>query len=399
MGINVFGTDKPLILHIITGLPVGGAQTTLRKVATRSADYGFDSLVVSLTDHGHVGKELNEAWGIPVIALNMKPSRPDLISFLRLCAVIRRHRPALVQTWMYHADLMGGLANRFVGGPPLLWNIRQSNLDTRFSKKMTIWTAKVSARLSRYLPEKIICGSESARKVHTALGYQSAKMTVILNGVDVLLFTKDPHARSRLRTQIGADAGTPIIGYAARWDSQKDHACFVRAAHLLRKRCPDVRFILCGDGITKSNVELARWIHDAKINSCTHLLGRRDDMHEVYPAFDIATSSARYGEGFPNVLVEALACGVPCASTDVGDSSTVVGNAGRIVPISDAEALALAWEELLSLPRESWSALQETARRRATECFDLNKMVDRYYSIYEALMAPQAIGSRLSTPR
>lgn len=375
------------VVHVISGLDTGGAEMMLYKLLSRADRARFSPAVVSLTRDGAVGDKIR-ALGIPVHALGMTRGVPNPVGVLRLAALLRRLRPGLVQTWMYHADVVGGLAAKFAGGMPVVWGIRQSNLDRPGTRRGTILTARGAARLSRRLPAAIVCGSEAARRTHEALGYAREKMVVIPNGFDLDAFAPSARVRTEVREELGLGEDVPLIGLAARFDPQKDHRNFVRAAGLLHERLPQAHFVLCGEGVSWQNNQLIHWIEEAGVRGNCHLLGRRADMERINAALDIAASSS-WGEGFPNVVGEAMACGVPCVVTDVGDSAQIVADTGRVVPPRDPGALAGAWGELLALPAEARRALGLAARRRIEQHYSLGAVVTQYEDLYDRVLGAQ----------
>ena len=280
-------------------------------------------------------------------SLGMRPGRPNPVAVLRLAKWLREDRPDVIQTWMYHADLIGGLAAKLAGGIPLAWGIRQSNLSDQGSRRLTIHTMRMCAQVSRWLPARIVCCSEASQRVHAALGYATEKMIVIPNGFDLRAYKPDSAARESVRAELQIPADAPVIGLVGRFDPQKDHHTFVCAAALLHRSRPDVHFLLCGDDVTWENAELRGWIEEAGIRKQCRLLGRRNDLSRLTAALDIAASSSSFGEGFPNVIGEAMACGVPCVVTDVGDSALIVGQTGRVVPPQNPKELANALSELV----------------------------------------------------
>ncbi|HLV78790.1 MAG TPA: glycosyltransferase [Chthonomonadaceae bacterium] len=377
-------TRQPITLwHIITGLDTGGAERMLAKLLSGLDRQRFALEVLSLTDIGPVGKGIQEQ-GIPVRALGMRRGVPDPAGLLRLAGWLRRGRPRIVQTWMYHADLIGGLAGMLAGQKRIAWNIRHSDLAAN-SKRSTIWTARACARLSRLVPARIVCCSHASQRVHAALGYAAEKMVVIPNGFDLSAYHPDPAARRAVRQELGLPEDAPLIGLIARFDPQKDHETFAQAAGLLRQRRPKAHFLLCGDGIEESNARLAGWIEAAGAGDRCLLLGRRADIPRLAAALDILTSSSAYGEGFPNVVGEAMACGVPCVVTDVGDSAQIVGETGMVVPIRAPERLAAAWEEWIAAGTEERARRGQAARCRVEAHFSLPAIVGRYTQFYEEL--------------
>jgi glycosyltransferase involved in cell wall biosynthesis len=371
------------VAHVITDLDTGGAEMMLLKLLSGLDRDKFSSEVVSLTNLGTVAEKLQET-GITVRALSLRRSIPSPFAIPRLASWFRRSRPHIVQTWMYHADLIGGLAARLTGGVPVVWGIRQVNLDPAHTKRTTIWTAKTCAVLSRNLATCIVCCAEAVRRVHVDLGYAADKMVVIPNGFDLSVYKSDGEARRSVRGELGVSEETPLIGLFGRFDAQKDHQTFARSAGILHQHVPAARFLLCGDGITWDNRILVAWIEAAGVKECCYLLGRRDDIPRLTAALDIASSSS-YGEGFANAVGEAMACGVPCVVTDVGDSAVVVGDTGKVVPSKNADALAGAWRSLIDLGAAGRAELGRRARLRIQDNYSLAAIVRRYENLYAEL--------------
>ena len=382
------------ITHVITGLEIGGAEMMLYKLLSHTDRNCFASDVISLTELGPVGEKI-QALGYTVHALEMKRGIPDLKSLWRLTRLLRRQRPDVIQTWMYHSDLIGGIAARLAGVRAVAWGIRQSNLDRQNHRRTTLWTAKACALLSRILPARIVCCSESARISHQAFGYSGRKMRVIPNGFDLNAFRPDSAARISVHEELDLPVESRLIGLVGRFDPQKDHHNFVQAAERLHAQHPDVHFLLCGGEIEWSNETLGGWIKQAGMESRFHLLGRRSDTPRLTAAMDIASLSS-LGEGFPNVVGEAMACGVVCAVTDVGDAAYLVGDTGRIAPARNPEALANAWHELLMLTEEERQRLGASARERVQQLFSLPAIVAQYEALYRE-MRTHVRPDRLST--
>lgn len=372
------------ILWIVTGLEYGGAEMMLYKLLSRMDKSRFKSEVISMIDLGPFSGKIQEL-GVPLRSLGMRRGIPNPMNLLRLAKWIRQAKPDVIQTWMYHADLMGGLAAKLVGGIPVAWGIRHSNLSYHGSRRLTIYTMKMCAQASRWLPTKIVCCSEASERVHTAVGYDVRKMMVIPNGFDLSAFKIDAAARFSVRDELNIPHDALLIGLVGRFDPQKDHRNFVHAAALVHRIHPDVHFLLCGDDITWENVQLREWIEKAGIQKQCALLGRRNDMSRLTAALDIAASSSSFGEGFPNVIGEAMACGVPCVVTDVGDCALIVGQTGRIVPAEHTNELAKAFCELIELGMEGRRQLGAAARRRVLEFFNLPDIVTRYEKLYEGM--------------
>ena len=369
------------VTHIIAGLAADGAEKMLHRLIAGMDSSQFENEVISLTDLGPMAPKI-EASGARVRALGMSRGTANPVFVARLASWLRESQPGVIQTWMYHADLVGGLAAKVAGVPGVIWNIRHTELHPSTDKRHTLWTAKTCARLSRQLPKRIVCCAEVSRRFHVKLGYAPDRMQVIPNGFDLGRLTFDPQQRVAVREELRIPLAAPVIGLIARKHPIKDHHNFMQAAGLLHRELPEVRFVLCGEGVTDDDRDLAGWIRTAGIQGVCHLLGQREDIPAILSAVDIATSSSA-GEGFPNAVAEAMACGIPCAVTDVGDSSLIVGETGRVVAPKAPAALAKAWKELLKTGSEGRKRLGVAARERIERKFSLPAVVNQYQELYK----------------
>lgn len=383
------------VLHVTTGLESGGAETLLRQLVARTNPAQFASAVVSLTDEGPVLGEQIRAAGIPLRALGFQRGVPDPRIVPALAREVRRFGPQVVQTWLAHADLAGALAvPRRV---PLAWGLHNTLLDAAHAKTQTVMLAWLNARLAGR-PARIVCCSEAVRDDYARIGYSPGKMTVIPNGVDTAQFVPSDAARRDVRRELGLGECTPLVGLMARFDPQKDHETFFQAAGLLRRVRPDVRFVLCGTGVTPENASLTRWARENGAESVTYLLGLRRDGPRVTAALDAATCCSRYGKSFGLVLAEAMACGVPVVTTDMAGPVGVVGEAGRVVPVGDAPALAQAWQDILSLTPNEREHAAGALRERVETRFSLRAMVQGYETLYRELTNTLESGALETVP-
>jgi glycosyltransferase involved in cell wall biosynthesis len=381
------------IVHIITGLAPDGAEKMLYRLVAGMDSNIFQNQVISLTDLGPMAANI-QASGAQVRALGMRPGVPGPRYVIRLARWLRHLQPHVVQTWMYHADLLGGIAARLSGSCSVVWNIRHSELRPGVDKRHTLWTASACARLSRRVPRRIVCCSEASRQFHTKMGYAADRMEVIPNGFDVDLFKPDAAQRSNIRGELAISDAAPVIGLIARYHLVKGHRNFVEAAGLLHRNFPQVKFLLCGEEVTVENRDLRAQIVAAGIQDVCQLLGQRDDIPRVLNALDIATSAST-GEAFPNVVAEAMATAVPCVVTDVGDSRLIVGDTGRVVPSGAPPALTQAWRELLESGPDARRSLGLAARQRIEENFSLKATIDQYQRLYVALAEREPSSARL----
>jgi glycosyltransferase involved in cell wall biosynthesis len=369
------------IALLITGLATGGAETMMLKLLQNLDRRRFSPHVISLTTKGEIGPRI-EALGIPVYVMDMKPGMPSPVKFIHLVTLLRELRPELLHTWMYHADLLGGLAARLAGIRSVVWGVRNSDLSPDLSKSTTLMTAKVCAQVSGWLPQRILTCSDRAKSVHVNAGYREDKFVLIPNGFDIERFAPDSNARVSVRNELGLAPETPLIGLIARKDPQKNHPGFVVAAARVHQALPNVHFLLAGTGIDSSNDLLVQAIEEVGLLGHFHLLGRRDDIPRLMAALDVLASSSSFGEAFPNVLGEAMACKVPCVVTDVGDSAEIVDDTGRVVAAGDMASFADNLIEVLQMPYEQRVVLGEYARERIRQRYEISDIVRRYEDFY-----------------
>ncbi len=380
------GAQVTKILHIITGLNLGGAEMMLFKLVGETYhDEGLELEVISLLEPGPIGQRIADL-GIKVSSPGMNGSITSFVRFPKLVRMVRDARPDLVQTWMSHANLIGGIAARLARCGPVIWGLRQSHFTPGMGKFLTRVIILVGAWLSRTIPARIVCVSEAARQAHTRIGYDEMRCLVIQNGFDLDKFRPDSEARIKFRSEIGVDPAVLLIGHVARYDPYKDHSTFLAAAATVRAWYPETVFVLVGGGISRDNPELAAAIDANGLGDAVHLLGPRSDIPYVTAALDIAVSSSVCGEAFSNTLGEALCCGVCVATTDVGDSAAIVREAGRIVAPGDPKALANAIENLIALGSVERTRLGLRGRERMEREFGIPAIAAQYRALYDYVL-------------
>lgn len=377
------------ILHVTTGLTTGGAQIMLQRLL--SGNNGkWESVVVSLMDEGTVGPKI-ASLGIPVHCLGMRSGRPNPASVLSLKSIARQFQPQLIQGWMYHGNLGASLASVLIHGRvPVLWNIRQSLYDVARERRLTRAMIRLGAVFSWH-PASIIYNSQISARQHELFGFRVSKSVIIPNGFDSKLFRPDSEAYRQVRRELGVGREAILIGLIARFHSVKGHTSFLQSAVLVAREHPSSHFVLAGSGVNGEEPTLRSLIAEHRLESRTFLLGERSDIPKLTAALDIACS-ASLGEGFSNAIGEAMACGVPCVVTDVGDSAYVVADAGLLVPPSNPAAMAAAIGLLIEAGPERRLVLGAAARQRIENEFSLSAVVRRYGDLYENVLS----GSRSS---
>jgi glycosyltransferase involved in cell wall biosynthesis len=378
------------ILHIITGLTLAGAEGVLfRLCASPGSGTALHAVIALSSDGAHYIEPLRQA-GIPVQSLAMPRGRLTLSGLIALFRTIRKMRPDIVQTWLYHADLVGGAVARLAGQHRVAWNLRSAAVAPHQVSRSTRWVIRACAALSPLVPARVICCSEEARAAHVGLGYAADRMTVIPNGFCCETFAPDADKRAAVRRELALAADAIVLGMVARYHPQKDHANLLDALALLAGQHPELTCVLVGTGIEPANAELAAAVTTRGLAGKVRLLGPRHDIPAAMNALDLHVLSSACLEGFPNVVAEAMACGTPCVATDVGEARGIVGATGWIVPPSDSRALAQAIAAALAERRNdpaAWRARQQAARTRIADNFSLHRMVESYEAAWSQMLA------------
>lgn len=373
------------IAHVITGLGTGGAEMMLLRLLTLTDREQWRPIVISLRDRGPIGERI-AGLDVPVISLQMRGPLHAATGLWRLRAALRAAAPAIVQGWMYHGNLAGWIGRAVTRRQvPLLWNIRYTPAGLELEKRGTAAAIRWGARLSSR-PALIIYNSLASAARHAQLGYAPTRTQVIPNGLDAAQFAPSPAARAAWRTRIGATAQTVVIGRVGRYHPMKDYPTFLRAVALLPSGPDATRFVLAGEGVHDTNEALTTLIRELGIGDRVRLLGDVCDVHELNAALDIACSSSAYGEAFPTVVAEAMACGVPCVATDVGDSAWVLGGTGIVVRPGEPDALAAACQKLIDAGPEERRRMGTAARERVLQAFTLRAAAAKYDDVYQSVL-------------
>jgi glycosyltransferase involved in cell wall biosynthesis len=385
--LNASGTEKQLVkvVFVVTGLATGGAEMMLYKLLTRIDRQRFAPTVIALISGG-VFVDRVKALDIPLHQLGMQAGKPSLSALQQLTKLLNQIQPDLIQGWMYHANLAAQLAHFLVRQKvPVLWSIHHSVESLQAEKLSLAAIIKLTSLLSSKVA-RVIFSAARGQAQHIALGYCAQNALTIGDNFDLSKYQPADQPAMNLRESLNLAENSILIGSIARYAPMKDHANFLDAAAQIIPDYPHVHFILVGPGVDNQNPALTEQVQRLGIGKQTHLLGERQDIPVLMTSFDIFTSSSAYGESFPNVLGEAMSCQIPCVATNVGDSATIVGETGLVVPIKDSTALTAAWRKLIMLDSSARQELGEKARERIKQNFDLdapNSFVRKYEEAYE----------------
>lgn len=335
--------------------------------------------VISLRSHGVIGPSLAAA-GIKVTALGMQGPLTAPRSLLRLWRMLSKQSPdTIVQTWLYHADLIGGILARLAGLKKVFWNLRVS-VDRPIFKLLTLMILRANAKLSGLVPLRIInCGSV-VMETHAREGYRRDRCIVIPNGFDLRKFDVPQGTRERVRNELGVDVSILLVATVARMHPQKDYATLARAIAMSERALPEMRFLWVGEGVD-TDLGISRMLNALGVDDRIIRLGLRKDIPELLSSADIFCMASR-SEGFPNALGEAMGCGLPCISTDAGDATLLLKSEDWIAPISDPSALSQLLVRMGGLSGAERRSLGIHNRYRLRENFSIDETWRRYLSIY-----------------
>lgn len=369
------------ILHIITGLERGGAETLLFQFCKYDKEY--DHIVISLSGSQDYGIMLREIK-IPLHTLNFSNSKVNLRGLYQLYKLVKKIKPDVIQTWMVHADIIGGLVGRLAGIKNIFWGVHHSALVEGKSKKITMLIIKINALLSYFIPKKIIYCAENSREKQESIGFKKNNGVVIFNGYNTEIFNENFHFIKKFRDELNISDNTFLIGHVGSYSPLKDQINLIEALSILKQKHIDFKAVLVGSNLDNNNLELVSAIDNKELGDSIYLLGRRDDIPTIMNGIDLFILSS-ISEAFPNVLNEAMACGTPCVSTNVGDASYILGETGWIVPTKDPKALSESVSEAIIEKFSSkslWLHRKKACRERIVENFSLVDMIQKYKDVW-----------------
>jgi glycosyltransferase involved in cell wall biosynthesis len=373
------------IVHVISGLNKGGAELMLFRLINQSTslDSSNKHVVISLNNFGSLGPEFVKI-GVEVIALRMSFGVSFFSGLFHLAVKIKREKPDIVQTWMYHSDLIGGLFARIFSSSKVVWGVRSTSIPQGpFS--LSFWLVRLCSIFSYIIPHAIICCANSSKDHHLKLGFAKAKMIVIPNGYLVNSALPDSQEILSMRKSFGITSDILIIGAVGRFDPLKGYDIFIEAANFLEKSFErKILFLMIGRQITNENPLLKKLISEKGGKAKFMMIGERNDVSRLMSMLDIFCLSSR-SEGFPNVVAEAMLMQVPCVVTDVGDARKIVGKNGIVVKRNDPQELASGILQLLNMHRDERKALGISGRAEIIKSYSIDAVAKQYAKIYRDL--------------
>jgi glycosyltransferase involved in cell wall biosynthesis len=377
------------ILHFSTHLCGGGAEMMLCNLVEQCRRPGIRQIIISLKSHieDPTVQRIHQAAD-KVHYLN-SPTFCKPSTLLALWRLLRHYQPDIVQTWMHKPDLVGGIVARLAGCRNVFWAIHAMDVS------LTAGAGGIATKLlrfalaaaSRLVPRAILSCSQKAAERHVAFGYAKQKMRYVPNGMDAQRFQPNPSAREKLRSELKIPQKAPCFGFVGRFSEVKDLPTFLRAAGLLMIKHPSAHFVCVGhpQGDQSSIKQATAAIPDP---TRLHWLPFRSDVENVYAALDCLTLTS-LSEAYPMVLIEAMACGVPCVSTNVGDAPLMLPDPAQIVPVGDSAAICVAWEHILANPQPA-----EDVRALVVPTATLERCAQSYLELYRSVLpSPPALPS------
>lgn len=369
------------IVHIIIGLNIGGAELMLQRLVINSnRKEKFEHCVISLTDLGIIGPKLKDE-GVDVHSLGMKSFSSSPFILLKLRELLKQLKPDVVQTWMYHADLLGGIAAKSLGVSNIIWGIRTTDI-AKSASRQTMYLSKLCAKLSHVIPTKIVCVAEKAKDYHINIGYDQSKFEVIPNGFDVSRFHFNPKIRSVMRSKLKISEEELVIGHIGRFDYAKNQINFIKACIYLLSKGFKFKILMAGRNVDLNNKEIKDLFKEDSYKNNFIFLGEISDTSSFYSTIDIFCLCS-YTEGFPNVLGEAMACQNVCLSTDAGDAKTIMAPHGFNIKSPSSTDIANAIESNILLSRKTnFKEIGVENRKKVEKYYSIDSVINHFESLY-----------------
>ena len=370
------------VAMIINSLEVGGAEISLENLS-HSLSKEISIEIISLSTVGHIGLRMRDR-GFTVHECGFDRGFSFINNFINLIKLIRNMQPDVVHTWMYHSNLLGGIAAKFAGVHKILWSIHNFNLDKGILKPSTRILIKTSAFFSYWVPSAIICCSQNSLETHKKLYYQKSKLFFLPNGVNVENFKFSDIGRKKVRDELRLNTKDIVIGSVGRFDIQKNQLGFIRALAKNKKISRNFIYVLIGRNNDKDNYELINAINESGLKSQIKLLGERDDIKDILSALDIFVLPS-LGEAFPISLCEAMLCGLPSIATDVGDIKYILGGIIEPLQIRDLDSIPFKIDNIASKSTIERKALGNKLKQRIIENFSIDMIANKHLNIYYSI--------------
>ena len=368
-------------LFLTRSLHYGGSERQLIALAKGFRKRGASVAVATFYPEGPLRREL-ESTGVSVESLEKRARWDALGFFWRLVRLVRQIQPTILHGYLATANILTVLLKPFFPSAKIVWGLRASNMELErygYVDQIQSW---VECKLSNFA-DLIVVNSHAGFDFAARKGFSQDKMVVIPNGIDVDRFHPDSVSRNGMRQAWGISDRDQLIGLVGRLDPMKGHDTFIKAATLLSRGRDNIRYVCVGDGPEVFKQKLLALSKEVGLGHRLIWVSASDDVGAIYNALDLVTSCSSYGEGFSNVIGEAMACGRPCVVTDVGDAKRIVGDTGYVVDPGNPPALVSAWQQALDAGAVEKTSRSQRARERVIEHFSLERLIEETARVLE----------------
>ena len=368
------------IVHVITSLDIGGAEkalVSLLQELKKNKKNFIPSVVICLKDRGYFYKKIIDL-NVKVYCLNMRPNKINLIKQVKLYKILKKEKPDIVQTWMYHSDLVGGVAAFFAKIKTIIWTIHNFNLSIEALGLQTRFVVLLCTFFSHFMPSKIISVSKSAINKHLIIGYNSKKFTHIPLGYKDRKSPKISNFSKFKSKKI-------IFGSLSRWNIQKNHKFMIESFGKYKKKSnKNFQLYLAGKGLNHKNKKLLKIIRDNDLKKEVKLFDWIEDTQSFFSNIDVHILTS-IGEAFPNVICESMLNNVPCISSNVGDVANILGSTGWIFEVNNYDNLENIFDSIFTEINnyKLWNIRRKLARDRIVNNFGLDLMMQNYYQVWK----------------
>ncbi|MDC1359164.1 glycosyltransferase [Gammaproteobacteria bacterium] len=371
---------KPKVVHIISDLGSGGAERSLFKLAESNLANTYDFSVICLQGEGMYSQKLRRQ-GINVIALNLNYFN-FLFKLFPLASYLYKVRPQIIQGWMYHGNIAALIGKYMLfAKPKLVWNIRHSLHSIKYEKKTTQAIIYINKAFSQ-AANLIIYNSSNSLAQHNKYGFAKSLTSVIENGFDETI-ELNIMARNELRERHKFTESTVVIGHVARFHPMKGHEVFIKAALMILEINPCVEILMIGRNIDWNNADLIKQIPKDYHHRFT-FLGEVDNAAQFMNAMDIFALSSLWGEGFPNVLGEAMLLKIPCIANNIGGCDEIMGDTGILIDMPcSIDKWRVHLTDCISMSSEERSTFGKRGRDRVITSFSMDRTQSMYDQVYK----------------